>query len=104
MPDLYRVIILPRALADLQALFAYIQQHSPQNAADVARLIVQAIDSLEQFPHRYEVHASSRDPSRVVRSMPVPPYIVYYRIDEQRRSVRVLTIRHGAWRQPRRFK
>jgi plasmid stabilization system protein ParE len=36
--------------------------------------------------------------------MSVPPFIVYYRTDDKRRSVRILTIRHGARRQPKRFK
>jgi toxin ParE1/3/4 len=104
MAHRYRVIILPRASADLQELFEYIERQSPQNASGVARQIIDAIDSLEELPHRYEVHASSRDPSRVVRSMPVPPFIVYYRTDEKRLSVHILTIRHGARRQPKRFK
>jgi len=36
--------------------------------------------------------------------MPVPPFIIYYHIIDQRRAVEVMTIRHGARRQPRRFK
>lgn len=103
MPAHYRVIILPRASADLQGIYAYIEQDSPQNAASMTRTLIDAIDSLEQLPFRYKVHAPARDPSRVVRSMPVPPYLVYYRVDEVRRVVRVLTIRHGSQRQPKRF-
>jgi plasmid stabilization system protein ParE len=34
----------------------------------------------------------------------VPPFIIYYRITEKPATVRVLTVRHGARRQPRRFK
>ena|SRR5687767_11453586 len=104
MPDLYRVIILPRALKDLQELFGFIEQQSLQSAAGVAARIIAAIDSLELLPHRHKVHASSRDPSRVVRSMQVAPFILYYRTDDKRRLVRILTIRHGARRQPKRFK
>ena len=33
----------------------------------------------------------------------VPPFLIYYRIDEAKRSVGVITIRHGKQRQPRRF-
>jgi plasmid stabilization system protein ParE len=56
------------------------------------------------LPHRYKVHEHRKDPSLAVRSMPVPPFIVYYRVDDVRLSVRVLSVRHGARRQPRRFK
>jgi plasmid stabilization system protein ParE len=70
----------------------------------VAEGLIDAIDSLSQFPHRYKVHRSARDANRIVRSMPVPPFILYYRILEQDRMVQVLTVRHGAQRQPRQFK
>jgi plasmid stabilization system protein ParE len=36
--------------------------------------------------------------------MPVPPFIIYHRVLESERIVEVLTVRHGARRQPRRFK
>jgi plasmid stabilization system protein ParE len=36
--------------------------------------------------------------------MPVPPFVIYYRVLEAERIVEVLTVRHGARRQPRRFK
>jgi plasmid stabilization system protein ParE len=88
---------------DLIHIFDYVEQSSPQNAPSVVRSIFDAIDSLAQLPHRYKVHRSARSPDRVVRSMPVPPFIVYYRILEQEQTVRVLTVRHGAQRQPRRF-
>lgn len=104
MPDRYRVVILPEAGANVQAIFRYVEQHSPQNAVRVAATLVHAIDSLEFLPRRHKVHASSRDPRRVVRSMPVPPYLIYYRVVERDKVVEILTIRHGSRRQPRRFK
>jgi plasmid stabilization system protein ParE len=36
--------------------------------------------------------------------MPVSPFIVYYRVDDKRGAVRILTVRHGARRQPQRWK
>src|SRR5215204_1545054 len=103
MPPAYRLIILPEAAASLEEIFTYIEQSSPQNATAVARSLVAAIDSLEHFPHRFRVHQSRRDPVRVVRSMSVPPFIVYYRIIERNQAVEIMLIRHGARRQPRRF-
>ena len=103
MPQQYRVLIMPEAAADLARIFDYIEQESPQNAPAVIEGIINAIDSLAQFPHRYKIHRSTRDVDRVVRSMPVPPHIVYYRVIEQHAVVRVLTVRHGAQRQPHRF-
>ena len=104
MPQVYRIRMMPEASADLAQIFDHIERDSPQNAALVVEAIINAVDSLTQFPHRYKVHRSSRDPDRTVRSMPVPPFIVYYRVIEQHQVIRVLTVRHGARRQPRGFK
>src|SRR5512133_2897307 len=103
MPRRYRVLVMPEAAADLVGIFDHIERDSAQNARAVIEALIDAIDSLAQFPHRYKVHRSTRDPDRIVRSMPVPPHVVYYRVIEQHAVVRVLTVRHGARRQPNRF-
>jgi toxin ParE1/3/4 len=100
----YRVIITPRAANDLIGICEHIEQQSPQNAGTVAQRLVDAINSLEELPHRFEVHEARKDPTKTVRSMPVPPFIAYYRIDDRRQSVRILSVWHGARRQPKRFK
>src|SRR5437762_4309294 len=103
MPDTYRITILPEAGNNLESIHEHIEKDSPQNAVTVSRKLLDAIDSLEQFPHRYKVHTSSKNPDRVVHSMPVPPFIIYYRVIERNLAVEVMTIRDGARRQPRRF-
>jgi hypothetical protein len=35
---------------------------------------------------------------------PVPPFILYYQVIEKPPTVRILTIQHGARRQPKKFK
>lgn len=104
MAERYHIIISPQAVRELTEICAYIRGESPSNAALVATRLVSAIDSLEEFPQRYEVHEHRRDPRMTVHSMAVPPFIVYYRIDQVSSAVRVLSVRHGARRQPRRFK
>ena len=104
MPDRYRVQTMPRASGDIVGICSYIEKDSPQNAASVAQMLVDAIDSLEILPHRYKVHERRKDPAKTVRSMPVPPFIVYYRVVDRLRAVEILTVRHGHQRQPRRFK
>ncbi|HEX4797412.1 MAG TPA: type II toxin-antitoxin system RelE/ParE family toxin [Humisphaera sp.] len=103
MLDRYRIIILPRASADIAEAHAYIERDSPQNATAVVRRLIQTIDSLELLPHRFKVYRASRNAARVVRSVPVPPHILYYRVVERDKVVLILTIRHGARRQPRSF-
>jgi plasmid stabilization system protein ParE len=103
-PQRYRVVIVPHASAELVRIFEYIERDSPQNAQSVIAELFGAIDSLDGLPYRCEVHRSNKNPERIVRSMVVRPFIIYYRVIERDHVVEVQTVRHGARRQPRRFK
>lgn len=99
----YRVIVSPRAFDDLDEILRYVKQASPANAVKVIDRLWAATRRLNEMPHRYRVVQGFSRPGRAVRRMPVRPYLVYYRIDEANHVVRVLTIRHGHRRRPRRF-
>lgn len=97
MPDTYRIRFTRLAAADLEEIFDFIREDSPQNATTVIRRIISAIDSLEILPHRYPVLEDSvRLLGEELRSMPVPPFKVRYRVDDAGRAVTVVDIRHGA--------
>ena len=104
MPTTYRVIVLPEAFKNLDRILSYIKRDSPQNAARVLDRLWDATRSLSIFPQRYPVRENRREPTKVVRSMPVPPYMIYYRVDDLLHVVRVLTVRHGSRKQPKRFR
>src|SRR4051812_23791016 len=104
MLDRYRIRMMPRASNDIVGICAYIEQNSPQNAASVASELLDAIDSLDVLPARYRIHEHRRDSSKTVHAMPVPPFIIYYRVVERHHVVEVVAILHGSRRQPRRFR
>jgi plasmid stabilization system protein ParE len=101
--DTYRVIITPRAGADLEGIHDHIAQDSAENASKMIARILDALESLRQFPHRTIVSHQNRKIRHPVRSLPVSPYIVYFRVLDEESVVRVLTVRHGARRRPKRF-
>lgn len=103
MPKQYRVIILPEAFNDLDQILDYVKRQSPKNAVSLIDRLERAIYSLNQLPHRHKVHRWNRRPERMIRSVPVSSYIIYYRIIERPTTVRILTIRHGARKPPRGF-
>jgi plasmid stabilization system protein ParE len=103
MPDPYRAIISREASADLQALHRYIARDSTNNAAKMVERILTAIESLQIAPHRTVVERQSRKVKHPVRSVPVWPYVIYFRAVDEEHVIRILTIRHGARRRPRRF-
>lgn len=103
MPEQYRILIQPRVAADLEAIHHYISHDSPQNAASFIAKLIAAFDSLQAFPTRYSVYEGPRRPRDAVRRMPVSPYLVYYRVRDDVNAVDIITVRHGARKQPRRF-
>ena len=99
----YRVIISPAAGKDLEDIFDHIGTASPRNAPAFVKRLLDGIDRLEDFPHRNVVGGHRRGLRQPVRSLPVKPYIVFFRVIEADHVVRVLRVRHGARRRPRRF-
>jgi toxin ParE1/3/4 len=98
MPDRYRVNFTLDAASQLQEIFDYIQRDSPQGAERMIQRLVAAIDSLDVFPHRYKILEDVETFGVEVRSMPVPPYLIRYHVEDRNLLVTVLSIRHGARR------
>jgi toxin ParE1/3/4 len=103
MPGTYRIILSPRAGSELQDIFEFVAEQSPQNAASIVERILSEIDSLETMPGRYKIERHDRKLGYGIHSMPVPPFVVFYRIEDDRQAVRVLCVQHGARRRPRNF-
>lgn len=101
--DEYRVIITPRAGRDLEAIHRYIAQDSPVNATAMVTRIMDSLESLRRFPHRTVAERERPGLHHPVRSLPVSPYIVYFRVLDDERIVRILHVRHGARQRPRTF-
>lgn len=103
MPRIYSVRITKTAASELDAIFQWVVRESPQNAHRVLEGLLDSIFSLKLFPTRYKLHQRANKASEAVHAMPVPPFVVYYRVREQPGVVQVLSVRHGARRKPRRF-
>lgn len=96
----YRVRLTSQALFDLEEIHASISRDSPQNAALMLERILDSIDLLEVFPHRTVVERQTSSLRFPVRSLPVKPYVIYFRVIEDERIVVIRHIRHGARQQP----
>jgi len=101
--DAYRVIIMPRASRDLDQIHARIAKDAPLNADAMVKRILDAMEPLKTFPSRMVVIAQKGGLREPVRSVPVWPYIIYFRLVERRKLVEILHVRHGARRKPKRF-
>jgi toxin ParE1/3/4 len=103
MPARYRILFSKRVATDLQSIFNHIAGHSEQNAGKMVDRILGAIAGLKTFPHRNVVAGQRRGLKYPVRSLPVQSYLVFFRVIDEQNVVRVLRVRHGAMRRPRRF-
>jgi toxin ParE1/3/4 len=84
----------PRAFADREAIFAYLDQRSPQGARNVKRAIVNAIRFLGSHPRMAPL---TDEPGVHELIVPRRPYKIYYRIKGE--EVWIVHIR-DARRQP----
>lgn len=104
MADEYRILLSRRVARDLEGIFKRIAADSPNNAAVFVARILDAIATLKIFPHHNIVAGQSVRSKYPVRSLPVQSYIVFYRVIDEHRIVRVLQVRHGARKRPKRFR
>jgi toxin ParE1/3/4 len=85
------VIFSPAAIDDLVQIRAYIGKFNPSAAGRMAARLLEAGNSLQDFPER------GRSISRGRRELPViPPYVIRYRIKGA--VVEILRLRHGRQR------
>jgi toxin ParE1/3/4 len=87
------------AIADLQALRAYIAQDNPRAASRVARQIREAVGRLRDQPAMGRL---GRVPNTREWVVPGTPYVLAYRVDET--MLTVLRVLHGAMRWPVSFR
>ena len=82
-----------RAIADLDAIFAYIARDNPRAAARVIERIESVAASLSQFPDSGRLLRRRR----VRRLVATPyPYLILYRVVRSRSEVQILQVVHGA--------
>lgn len=94
--DAVRVGWRPAALADLEAVFAYLLPLNPYAAERVVQEVAVAADSLTSFPYR----GRSGRVAGTRELVAAHPYIVVYEVvageEGEAESVTILRIWHGA--------
>ncbi|HEV2558274.1 MAG TPA: type II toxin-antitoxin system RelE/ParE family toxin [Microvirga sp.] len=91
-----KVRFTPRAVKDLNGIFAHVAAHNPAAAARLVESIEASINTLRDFPN---LGHPTQPAGRLVLTLPDAPYRVFYRLAAQ--EVRILNIRHTSRRPPR---
>ena len=91
-----KVIIRAAAHADIERIYEWIERDSPRNARSVTDRIYAAIENnLGFFPYVGHAGRARGTYEWVVRGL---PYIIVYRVDEERDELTVVAVVHGARR------
>jgi plasmid stabilization system protein ParE len=93
------VVWTDTARDDLRDLVGYIAQDSPKAAARIGGEIGDGVQMLASQPFLGSVYRRSR--GREIRETVCRKYRIFYRVLEKPMTVEILTIRHGARREPR---
>ena len=91
------IVWYPSALDDLESLRTSVAQDDPGSAAVIAQRILDAVETLAEFPQRGRLGRVAGTRELVV---PRTPYIVAYRVSDD--VIELLRVLHGAQRWPSR--
>ena len=92
-----KVTYSPRAIAQLNEIFAYIAKDNPMAAHAVIARIESVAAKLADFPHMG--YATDNGDFRVM-NVERYPYLVFYAVLPERDEVRIVRIRHAARQRP----
>lgn len=92
-----------QVLSELQSIFDFIKADSPDRAAGMIAEILDGLELLRESPIRHKVVGRSQRHDSLVHRVVIGKYLAYYWIDSSDDRVNLITIRHGARRQPKRF-
>lgn len=94
--DKYKVKISPRAIRELDSIYAYIANDklAPENARGQVERIKRAILTLEKLPQSHQERSEGRYAGKGYRQLLMDHYIAVFRIDEAGKTVYVITIQY----------
>ena len=95
--DKYSVKLSPRALRDLDGIYSYIARTilDPETALKLVDTITEEILSLDSMPRRCPERKTGAYAGKGYRQLLIKNYTAIYRIDEEHRTVVVVTVRYS---------
>ena len=94
--DKYKVKLNPRAFREIDDIFAYIalKKLSPENAKGQTDRIWAALKKLDTFPQSHQERTEGRYAGKEYRQLLIDNYIAIFRIDEESKTVHVVTVQY----------
>ena len=92
----FRLLYTQRALNDLAEIIGHMAGDDADAAFRFGSSLLDHVDLLTRFPRMGSI--IRRRPQ--VRKLLHSPFLIYYRVDDQSRMIKVLHLRHGARKPP----
>ena len=92
----YRVDITARAAHDLDNVYRYIEAEQSKQAVTWFNGLYEALQSLTSSPHRSPLIKEASPLRHLLYGNKPHIYRIIYSVDDNRKIVTILTIRHGA--------
>lgn len=94
----YRIIWSPEALTHLEQLVRFVSKDNPTAAAKLGDAIIEKVLFLSNFPRLGKIFREVG--LETLREISVPPYRIFYEINDAGRRIEILSIWHGAREEP----
>lgn len=91
---LYRIDIAPEVGREIEDIYLYIAEDSPDSAARWYFAIYDKIQTLKEFPNRCPLAFEDRFYEYEIRNLIFGKYRVIFRVQEK--TVQILHVKHGA--------
>ena len=94
MKSEYRVKYSPEALDDIRGIYSYIaiELQAEQTAVNQVNRIRQNIRKLSMYPEKHRIVGWEPWNSMGMRMLPVDNYVVYYLIEEDKKTVSIVRV------------
>lgn len=95
--DHYEVFLSPKALRDLDAIYAYVSRTllAPDTAETLIDDLEKGIFSLEQMPSRCPERPVGAYANKGYRQLLIRNYTAIFRVDEAKKQVVIVTVRYS---------
>jgi plasmid stabilization system protein ParE len=92
----YRLLYTQRALNDVAEIIGHIAEDDADAASRFGNSLLGHVDLLARFPHMGSIVRRRPQIRKLVHS----PFLVYYRLDDNKRVIEVVHLRHGTRKPP----
>ncbi len=92
----YRVLLYPQAFRDLEEIYAYIafDKKAAASAKGQTDRIKNEINKLKDMPYAHQDRLEGRYAGRGYKQLLIDNYMAIYKIDEENKIVKVVTIQY----------